>query len=430
METPRNYASVLSRVQAFQKAATEKAASSHAKGTDVADPTNKGSASIPTDAEATNAKSNLPENKENNTSSEGTNLEDKNTHPTSTGKNVPKTQDGNKKEDVSSPTDPLSKIAARVSKIANSLKTAGAVKVPEKDEAEKPVKKPKVDSVEGAPDSQENKAVTTKETAKGAKDAEALAADISPDALLKLASTIIATEGGLEAIEPILLKAAGQEAARQIMEAAAENHSQFVQRAAEYDLLAKQAAQHEAYIHYSMNEILKSASANDQDMIVKYAHTHDQGLSQYTHPWLKQAYMQGAEDAAAMEDSAAAMGGDPAAAAAAGGDPAAMGGDPEGALPGAEGPASIEQIAQILQMMVESGEIDEATAVGILEELAGGGAGGAEGGDPAAAGQEAEAAAMAGGADPAAAEAAEAAAMADPAKQANAICAEILSQIK
>jgi hypothetical protein len=67
---------------------------------------------------------------------------------------------------------------------------------------------------------------------------------------------------------------------------------------------------------------------------------------------LKQAYMQGAADAAAMEDA-------------------------QGELPGAEGPASIEQIAQLLEAMVASGEIDEETAMGILQELASADAGAA-----------------------------------------------------
>lgn len=95
---------------------------------------------------------------------------------------------------------------------------------------------------------------------------------------------------------------------------------------------------------------------------------HEQAQRQHNadaHPALKLAYAQGAEDAQMMMDSEAG-GGEPTLPGAEGGDPAAGG-----------TPASPEEIAQALMMLVQSGEIDEATAQQVLASLGAGG-----GGDP------------------------------------------------
>ena len=94
----------------------------------------------------------------------------------------------------------------------------------------------------------------------------------------------------------------------------------------------------------------------------------------FTDPIEKMAYQQGAADAASMMDS---VGQAP--------DGGMGAGEPQ--LPGAEdGPASLDQIAQILIAAVQSGEIDEQTAEQVMAALAqgeGGGAPGAPGGgDP------------------------------------------------
>ena len=128
--------------------------------------------------------------------------------------------------------------------------------------------------------------------------------------------------------------------------------------------------------------MLKSASEEDRGLIMKIASVHQDELSKISDPILKQAYMQGSMDAAAMQDAGA------------------EGGAPT-TLPGSEGgEPSPEQIIELLQAMIQAGEIDEQTAAAIVQELQGAmGGGGAppEGGDPAAAEAEAAAAAAGGG---------------------------------
>ncbi len=356
METdkPLQFASVLGRIQAYQ--------AKLAADSSVQDPTDKGTVGIPKDPEATPQKQNMPSSEENNVSNEGAKLEDKQLHPVSTGKEVPSAANGNSKENVSSPTEPLSKIANKIKSITEKIKSSAdstPKMVSEKDKDESVAKKPKMDKIEGAPTSEENsdkgnktKPPFGKDTMKEKEAAnDTLAADISPEALLKLASTILATEGGLAAVEPVLLKAAGIEAANQIMKEAAESYDSLLAyqheaiKQAQYAEHVKAAAAQELS---ALDEVIKSASVEDQEQIVKFAKVHGEALSNIDNDMLKQAYMQGAADAAAMEDAGGAE------------------------LPGAEGPATIEQIAQLLEAMVQAGEIDEETALGVLQELAGG----------------------------------------------------------
>ena len=124
------------------------------------------------------------------------------------------------------------------------------------------------------------------------------------------------------------------------------------------------------------------------------------------------AYAQGADDAQAVMDSGA-EGGEPTLPGAEGGDPSA-GGEPAGP----------EQIAQALMLLVQSGEIDEATAMQVLESLglAGGEGDPAAGGDPMAGGDPS----MGGGMPPAPEEAAGA----DMAKAAAALVNEVFTTAK
>ena len=52
-----------------------------------------------------------------------------------------------------------------------------------------------------------------------------------------------------------------------------------------------------------MTGIFKAASDKDKEQIVKFAKVHGQALDNISNSMLKQVYMQGAEDAAAMEDA-------------------------------------------------------------------------------------------------------------------------------
>lgn len=411
---PLQFSRVLDRIKDFQQKKLAADTSS------VTDPADKGTVGIPKDPENTPAKENMPTSQDNTSSNEGTKLEDKQLKPVSTGKNVPSAANGNAKENVSSPTDSLSKIAKRVTAVTEKLKSAGMLDVKDKDE--KSAKKPKTDDIEGAPETAKNtdKGNKTKPpfgtvsgTDKTEKEAanEGLAADISTEALLKLATTIVATEGGLAAVEPVLMKAAGIEAARQVMTQAVDAHAALIQEQAAYEEYTKQAAYQAQQEEAAFVEFLKSASEEDRQQIVKFANVHGTALDNIEHPMLKQAYMQGASDAAAMEDTG-------------------------GELPGAEGAASIEQIAQLLEAMVASGEVDEQTAMGILQELVAAGQGEMAGGEEAAAAGGAEAAAGEEAAAAGAAEAAaagggeEAAAEEEEFKQASALCSKLISSIK
>ncbi|MFN5249865.1 MAG: hypothetical protein ACK5DE_02360 [Bacteroidota bacterium] len=393
---PLQFASVLDRIKSFQQSKLAADSSS------VKDPADKGTVGIPTDPENTPAKENMPVDQDNMGSNEGTKLEDKQLHPVSTGKNVPSASNGNAKENVNSPTDSLSKIAKRVASVTNKLKSAGMLNA--KDEDEKKAEKPKMDKIEGEPESAENTdkgnktkppfgSVKGKDEKSDKTEKEAandnVASDLSPEALMKLAATIIATEGGLEAVEPVLMKAAGVEAARQIMTQAVDSYSNFIGQQAAYEEYVKQASAVQQHEDAVFEEFFKSASEQDQQHIVKFAKVHGEALNNIENDMLKQAYMQGAQDAAAMEDAG-------------------------GELPGAEGPASIEQIAQLLEAMVASGEIDEETAMGILQELASADAGAA---DEAEAGE-------------AAAEGAEGEMEGEEFKQASELCAELISKVQ
>ena len=393
---PLQFASVLDRIKSFQQSKLAADTSS------VKDPADKGTVGIPRDPENTPAKEKMPADSDNMSSNEGTKLEDKQLQPVSTGKNVPSASNGNAKENVSSSTDSLSKIARRVASVTSKLKSAGMLDV--KDEDECATKKPNMDKIEGEPESAENtdKGNKTKppfgkgkgKDEKTEKEAanDSVASDLSPEALMKLASTIIATEGGLAAVEPVLMKAAGVEAARQIMTQAVDSYSNFVHQQAAYEEYVKQASAEQYHEDAAFEEFFKSASEHDQQQIVKFARVHGEALNNIENDMLKQAYMQGAADAAAMEDT-------------------------QGELPGAAGPASIEQIAQLLEAMVASGEIDEETAMGILQELASADAGAAS---------EDEAAMDEAGAGEAAAEDAMAE---EEFKQASELCSKLISKV-
>jgi hypothetical protein len=211
----------------------------------------------------------------------------------------------------------------------------------------------------------------------------------------------MATEGGLEAVEPVLMKAAGVEACRTIMSNAAASYDQFIKQQMEMEEYQKAASAQASVEEQEFVAMLKTASANDQEQIVKYATIHSEALNNIEDTLLKQAYMQGAGDAAAMQDSAPPPG-----------EPSPEGQHPEpdgdeGAIPGGGGgAASIEEIAQLLAAMVQSGEIDQQTAEGALQELVQAMQGGAAGGgappegDPMAGGAPPEGDPMAGGAPP------------------------------
>jgi len=336
METPQTYQDILARVNDFNLQVKEaQAKETCATKIPEEDPRYKGEKGIPNLEETDDTNKT-----KNDKSTEDAKLEDESTHPVSTGKNVPSTQDGNAKEDAfTSPTTPLSKIAEVNERVAAISQ--------------------RISQFAGGKSASEVVGKTEKaEKQEGSKEANTeLAGDFSDEFLRKMAYAIVETEGGLEAVEPILLKHAGQEEARELLTKAASEYDNLVALSEQIqnEEMYKMAAEYEAVMQ--AEELLKSASEDEREMILKTAAVHDENCSQYDDYLLKVAYMAGAGDAAAMMDEEAAM--------------------PEGeeaGLPGAaQGEPSVEEIVQLLDAMVASGEIDEETAAQVVEQLAGGG---------------------------------------------------------
>jgi len=347
METPQNYQDVLARVDTFTKEAKEAQATKEAGATKVPeqDDRDKGIKGIPSGDDVDDTK-----RCQNDKSNEDTKLEDESTHPVSTGKNVPSTQDGNAKEDAfTDPTTPLSKIADfsdRVNAITARMSnfTGGG----------------EGGQVTPAKEAGEGESTTAEKTeTPDAKEANTeLANDYSDDYLRKLAYAIVETEGGLEAVEPILLKFAGQEEAKEIMYKAAAEYDGLVQLSDAIQEEEMLKAAYEQEVISQAEEMLKSASEEEREIIIKIATTHDEACADYgDEELLKIAYMAGAGDGAAMMDAEAAAGE-----------------GEEAGLPGAaQGEPSVEEIVQLLDAMVASGEIDEETAAEVVAQLAGGG---------------------------------------------------------
>lgn len=354
--SPLKYWDVVQRVRNFHEkyASEQEAASKEAGATKVPeqDPREVGTRDIPKDPHASTEKQNLPAQQKNDQSNEGTKLEDQDTHPTSTGKNVPATRDGNSREDAfNSPTTPLNKIASRAAALRQRLTQPSAGEAKEASnkapEGDGSTQRPQVNASD----------------AKAASNCDPSSDIPNPEVLLKLASTILETQGGIEAVEPVLRKAAGLEAARDLIGEASFAHEQFIKLAQEQLEEEQMYIAEQARVANELRELTKSASARDIALIEKIASTHTSVCNNIDDPLLKQAYMQGGADAAAMADGEE--------------------------LPGAGGPESPEEILEMLEAAVASGEISEEEAAMLLEELLGGGEGGG--------GEEAMAAAMGGG---------------------------------
>jgi len=342
METLQSYQEILARVDSFNTQVKEaKAKEAGNCSIPEKDPRNTGEKGIPNLDETDDTNKNR-----NDSSFEDKQLEDESTHPVSTGKNVSSYQDGNAKEDnFTSPTTPLSKIAEvneRVRTVTDRIQHfAGAA----------PASKTAGDGGQQYVQ-YDRKAANTE-----------VASDYSDEFLRKLAFAIVETEGGLESVEPILLKHAGQEEARELMYKAATEYDQLVQLTNEYQQYEMEKAAYENEVIGAAEEMLKSASEDEREMIIKIAQVHDENTELYgEYDILKMAYMGGAGDAAAVMDEEAAL------------PEEALEGGEEAGLPGAaQGEPSIEEIVQLLDAMVQAGEIDEETAAQVVEQLAGGG---------------------------------------------------------
>lgn len=285
------------------------------------DPTEKGGASIPVDPKASKDKQNLPAHK-TNVSNEGQKLEDKDTNPVSTGKNVPGAADG--------------EAADKVTKVASDRISAAR------------------DRLAALRKGDETKSAAAKADAKTAANAKVDEVELDHDAMLKLASTIVATEEGMDVVLPLLRKQVGRERAAEMIKAASEEYNQAVENFyAEQEFYKVAAAEEQARQEYIESIFANCSSEEEAERLIKTAHAHELNTSKLEE-WEKLAYAQGPEDAAAML--------------------AAEEGGGEAALPGAEEP-TLEQILMLLEAAVANGEIDEETAVALAQELIGEGGG-------------------------------------------------------
>ncbi len=324
MSKTRDFKELSDRIRGIAKQASDSEA---IKG--IKDPAEKGTTTPPNHPDGdSNDKKSLPEQVTANTGREGQDMTDKDTKPSGTGKNVPAVEEnGNAKEDAATdPNTPLSKIARTVDKIR---KLQGGV---EKQPA--PV----------APVSEQAK-VAGQDPILQDMDLGAIAMHV------KLASALLQTEEGVAMAETVLRKQAGAQAAAELIQAAGEQELAWAQAAYEQELLEKQASEVEA----QWEEFTKTASAEEVEQVVKLARVHQTAQSRLQHPFEKQAYDMGAQDAAAMEEAMMAEGGEQ--------------GIPE------EGEISEEEIIMLLEEAVQSGEVDEETAMAIAEQLLGGGEG-------------------------------------------------------
>ena len=190
--------------------------------------------------------------------------------------------------------------------------------------------------------------------------------DISKDMLAKIASDILATEEGINFVYSLREKAAGARAAREELTSALHAAEYFdeveqVKSAAMNDVFTKAAS-----IHNELSQIL---TEQDADEILKTAAIHQAALLECGDDLLKMAYAAGMDDAALMEAGAEA------------GEGGEEGMPPEGGeggelpMSGEEGLGE-EEVLQLLQQLIESGEITEEEIMQALQESGAGAEGG------------------------------------------------------
>ena len=178
------------------------------------------------------------------------------------------------------------------------------------------------------------------------------------DVFSKIASELAATEEGRAVLNAHLERRVGQQMAANLLKSAAEAHQA---ERAEHEKQAAEAQAAELFSNVLVGSLVKRASSTrTQEWLKNAFEIHQANLGMYpefAHPLLKAAYAQGVDDAGATAPEGQA-----------------------GALPGAEGTqVDPEEILALIQQMVQSGEISEEDAQGILQELGAALQGGAEG---------------------------------------------------
>lgn len=181
--------------------------------------------------------------------------------------------------------------------------------------------------------------------------------DLSVESLAKVAKEILNTEEGVQFAQELFRKRAGEEYAKEAIKEASEQARTFEQ----YEQVIKQASEKnmnptDQFITKVASEI-ENLSPSEKQLAYASIKAHDTNLSSFgDSEILKCAYASGVEDAAAIQEN-----------------PELIADAMQAPSEEEAGAADItpEEILEVVNEMVESGEIDEATAQQLLQELSG-----------------------------------------------------------
>lgn len=169
--------------------------------------------------------------------------------------------------------------------------------------------------------------------------------DLSVDALAKIASEILNTEEGARFTTNLFRKKAGEEYAKQAIKEASEQAAMYKKQ---------EEIMKDSPIAKIASEIDKLPE-EEQKIFMHRLETHVKNINSYEHEILKRAYAAGAEDAEGVIQ-----------------DPSVLESAKEPSVEEA-GAAEItpEEVMEAVSEMVDAGEIDEATANQVIEEIVG-----------------------------------------------------------
>ncbi len=345
----RSYDTLIKEAQAvshrLRKGAAADGITTSAEAVPETDPNDKGTVSVPAHPDGDNAKKKMiPDGQP--TTGTATDPGFATQNPAPSGTDVPSTRDGDALDaKFTEPTADLAKCSAALAAIATSsapvlekfaklqagLRGGSAVATP----AATPAAAPKQAA------------------------AQTPASGILGDNMIKLATLILSTERGVAMAEDYLREYAGVQEARALITKAASERAQFTELShAVKQAAAQEAAAFDAHVQH-IADIYNSADPSDRAAMLKTAQLHTEVLSKL-HPDLHQYYAAGAADAAMTVKKS-------------------MAGEAPG-IPGGTGDLDPAQLIELLQMWVESGQLDPALAEQVVMSLAGGA--GAAGGAP------------------------------------------------
>lgn len=355
--TPAALALIVGRVKSAAETKLAGGPPTKADQGDVADPSERGGASVKEDPDAAPGKQGLPANMKNTEG--GVPADDQTLQPSTTGKNVPSTQSQNQKDEAAtSPTDDLGKIAARVARV-NALAAGLTPQEPAK-AAAAPTTTPATPAAPAAvappAPTTGNKSASTPENG-----------EFGTETLAKLGSLLIASEGGAEIAAALFEKEAGEKEASDMIRLAVAEQAGVAKLAAqadnnllvgylEHEKRAALAAAHQDELLKEAAALYEQATPEERAFIEKMAGYAAWAEANITDPLLKLAFESGMADAS--QDLEAMDAGEE--------------------VPTGEEPVGPEQILHLVQAAVENGDLDPATAEALMAQLVG-----SEGGVPA-----------------------------------------------